>query len=143
MVQLNSKEYAEIKRRIKHNINVPYSYPAEDLIQDVIIKLIKNKKNTQSDCIRQSVRVAKHLVIDHYRKSRKFKCVYDQEPENECYQMCDLSFTIPEQYKELYVLRYKMKMKYEEISQYLNTPIGTIKNRIWRMKKEIKLVNGL
>lgn len=140
---MKQEVYNEIKRIIKHNIKPPYGYDFDDLVQDTLIKLVSNKKNTKTDCIKQCKKVAKHLVIDFYRKSKKFKNSYDLEPDMECNQICDIDYIIPKEFEELYILRYKFKMKYKEISTFLGTPLGTVKNRIHKMIIEVKRVNGL
>lgn len=140
---MTSENYKTISNRIRSFIRPPYyGYDIEDLIQDTILKLIE-KKYDYDNSLRLCKIFAYNLFVDHYRKNKKFKQIYDKSPERLCYQFCNLDFKIPDKYKELYILRYKFKMKYEEIKDFLNMPLGTVKNHISRMKKEIKKLNDL
>jgi DNA-directed RNA polymerase specialized sigma24 family protein len=111
-------------------------------VQDTIIKLIK-KQQTKGDIIKQSVKTARNILIDYHRKQQKFKNLYDKEPEPLCYQNCEITFIIPDKYKSLYILRYKFGLKYVEISEFLDKPLGSVKAQIKRMKEGIKTVNNL
>lgn len=140
---MNNQTYIEISKKIKSFIRPPYyGYDIEDLIHDTILKLLEKRYKT-IDCLRMCKIVAYNIFADNYRKQKRFKNIYDLEPQKESYQIIDLDFEIPEKYKELYILRYKLNMKYKEISTYLSTPIGTVKNHISLMKKEIKRINNL
>lgn len=137
---MKQEVYNEIKRRIRTlSIN---SYPLDDLLQDTIEKLIK-KGYKENNYVYLCKKVAYRLIVDHYRKTEKFKCIYDKEPECISNDEYELDYIIPKEFEELYILRYKLNMKYKEISTFLSTPLGTVKNRIHKMIIEVKRVNGL
>lgn len=46
--------------------------------------------------------------------------------------------TLPEDYKELLVLRHVNGLSYNEIAEVTNLPLGTVKNRIFRARRELK-----
>ncbi len=49
---------------------------------------------------------------------------------------------LPPEYKELIVMRYINELKYNEISEILNIPMGTLKNKIFRAKKKLFKILG-
>lgn len=135
--------YLRIKRLIKNNIQPINGYLIEDLIHDTILKLLEINGKTETDYCKMCVKVARNIMIDNYRKNERFKNIYDKEPEKEYYQKEEIELNIPEKYKALFLLRYKYEFKYSEIAEFYEIPLGTVKGQIYRMRKELKKVNGL
>lgn len=132
--------YLEIKNRINKYITLNNGYQYDDLIHDTIEKLLRTKKKDK-DCLNICIKVARNLVINHYRKAQKFILVYDKQPELEYYQTERKTINEPIINKELFILRYKLGMSYIEMSEYTKRPIGTIKTQMYKVHKELKELN--
>ena len=145
---ISEASYLRIKHIIRKNISLTNGYLLDDLVQDTIIKLIAKYQN-ENEYPNICVKVAKNLIIDYYRKKEQYKEIYDKEPEQECYQKefklkhVNYNCIVPEKYRSLAILRYKFKLKYSEIATFYEIPLGTVKGRMFKMKKEIKLLNDL
>jgi DNA-directed RNA polymerase specialized sigma24 family protein len=137
---INEATYREIKRRIKTNIVLNNGYQFDDLCHDTIEKLILKKK-TNEECKKLCVITALNLIRDHHRKCSKLKTVRLYDLEHEPILQEKTSVIIPEKYKKEFILKYKFGMKYKEISEYLEIPIGTVKGQIYKMHKELKSLN--
>ena len=51
----------------------------------------------------------------------------------------DLVNEIPYKYKELILLRYMQGLKYDEIADITELPVGTVKNRIFKAKEILRM----
>ena len=47
--------------------------------------------------------------------------------------------SLPEKYRSVILLRHNEERSYEEISEILNIPIGTVKARIFRAREMLKI----
>lgn len=129
----------------------------EDLIQDTMIKALVNFDKFQEGTNLKAwlYTIMKNIFINNYRKKSKFNFVRD---ESENGYMINLStqktFNLVERYQlqeELtnvidivdknlstaFVMHYE-GVKYEEISEKLNLPLGTVKSRIFLAKKKMQ-----
>lgn len=129
----------------------------EDLIQDTMIKALVNFDKFQEGTNLKAwlYTIMKNIFINNYRKKSKFNFVRD---ESENGYMINLStqktFNLVESYQlqeELtnvidivdknlstaFVMHYE-GVKYEEISEKLNLPLGTVKSRIFLAKKKMQ-----
>jgi len=59
-------------------------------------------------------------------------------PHDFAFQFFLEHFTRPENYKTAIILRHSEEKSYEEISQILNIPLGTVKARIFRAREMLK-----
>jgi len=130
---------------------------AKDLIQDTLLKAILNsEKYTEGTSMRGWLyTIMKNRFISQYRNKRRNTCPLTLEDEDLsvaeegiCVDNAGESsiaiesikramYNLPEQYYQpinMYVDGYK----YEEITQNLVLPIGTIKNRIHLARKILK-----
>jgi RNA polymerase sigma-70 factor (ECF subfamily) len=129
----------------------------EDLIQDTMIKALVNFDKFQEGTNLKAwlYTIMKNIFINNYRKKSKFNFVRD---ESENGYMINLStqktYNLVERYQlneELtnvidivdkilstaFVMHYE-GVKYEEISEKLNLPLGTVKSRIFLAKKKMQ-----
>ena len=85
--------------------------------------------------------VALNIIRDYHRKCKTLKEIQlFEEPEQA--KSDRLEVIKPIKYREIFTLRYKMKMTYKEIEKFLNIPMGTVKVRIMNMHKELKALNS-
>lgn len=131
---------------------------AEDFFQDTFIKVIKTLKggryNEEGKFLPWVMRIAHNLMIDHFRKQKRFRTVSsvnrnneeldifntigidelnmeDQLIKNQVYS--DLKLIIedlPEEQKEVLKLRHYYDMSFKEISDFTNVSINTALGRM-------------
>ena len=149
----------------KRIYNLSYRYTnrkdeAEDLTQDILIRVYQNLKSYRSEAGGfQSwvLRVARNLIIDRYRQSRRYGQTGGSE-ELETMNLADSKIpspqrmaeqteasqflqgglqTLPPELKEAVILRDLEGMAYQEIAGLLQIPEGTVKSRINRGRLEL------
>lgn len=149
----------------KRIYNLTYRYTcrrdeAEDLTQEIFIRVYQNLKSFRADSGSfQSwiMRVGRNLIIDHYRRSRRFQQAAGTE-EMETMNLKDDKVPNPQrsveqseaslflheglqalspELKEAIILRDLEGMAYQEIAELLGIPEGTVKSRINRARLEL------
>jgi len=149
----------------KRIYNLSYRYTnrkdeAEDLTQDILIRVYQNLKSYRAESgsfQNWILRVARNLIIDHYRQVRRFpqaggseeletmNIQDDRAPnpqrvaeqaEASLFLQSGLQSLSPE-LKEAIVLRDLEGMAYGDMAELLNVPEGTIKSRINRGRLEL------
>lgn len=136
---------------------------AVDLTQDFFIKIftVLDKYNFEYKFTTWAYRICYNLVIDHIRKNQAqvdslddegvssrdllesdnvsredgFKALSRQETRDYVWRVVD---QIPLKFRELILLRYVQDLKYEEIAEITELPVGTVKNRIFKAKEILK-----
>ncbi len=136
---------------------------ASELVQDFFIKIytVLNKYNYTYKFSTWAYRICYNLVIDHVRKNqvnidslddeyvtqkallesdnyvddRGFETLEQSEVRKVVWDSVD---RIPMKFKELILLRYLEGLKYEEIAEITDLPVGTIKNRIFKAKELLR-----
>lgn len=136
----------------------------EDLVQETFIKAFNslNSYNEQYAFSTWLYKIAFNNCIDSLRK-RKLKTMSIDTPiklnesevqmeikdnsetpeQNYIYnekkeQIQNSIDELPEKYRKTILLRHKEEKSYEEISEILNIPIGTVKARIFRAREMLK-----
>jgi RNA polymerase sigma factor (sigma-70 family) len=129
-------------------------YLAEDLFQDVFIKIIdtirQNRYNDEGKFLSWALRIAHNLCVDHFRKVKRSPAIRttdgydimewiqtpDDGPEKKLVRtqsydrvrrMLDL---LPEEQREVIVLRHYGNMSFKEIAGLTNTSINTALGRM-------------
>jgi RNA polymerase sigma-70 factor, ECF subfamily len=145
--------------------NLSYRYmsrrdEAEDMTQEIFIKVYQNLKSFRSDSGSfQSwiLKVGRNLIIDHYRQARRYQQVGGSEeletlnlkdetlpnPQRAAEQTEAAKFlmeglqSLPPELKEAVILRDLEGMPYQEMTDLLGIPEGTVKSRINRGRLEL------
>jgi RNA polymerase sigma-70 factor (ECF subfamily) len=145
--------------------NLSYRYTnrrdeAEDLTQEIFIKVYQNLKSYRSDSgsfQNWVLRVGRNLIIDHYRQARRFQQAGGSEeletmnvkddrtpnPQRAAEQLEASRFlmeglqALSPELKEAVILRDLEGTTYQEISEMLGIPEGTVKSRINRGRLEL------
>lgn len=130
---------------------------AEDLYQDTAVRIITNaEKYKQGTNFKAwAVTIMRNIFINNYRKKMRRNMIIDQTPNNyylnsgnetvvnegesqvaygELIEMVD---RLPEDFKKPFMMAYK-GFKYEEIAEELDSPLGTIKSRIFFARKKLQ-----
>ena len=145
--------------------NLSYRYTnrrdeAEDLTQEILIRVYQNLKSYRSESgsfQNWILRVARNLIIDHYRQVRRYPQAGGSEeletmnikdeqlpnPQRKFEQAEASRFlqnglqALPPELKEAIVLRDLEGMAYNDMANLLNIPEGTVKSRISRGRLEL------
>jgi RNA polymerase sigma-70 factor (ECF subfamily) len=145
--------------------NLSYRYTgrrdeSEDLTQEIFIRIYQNLKNFRMDAgsfQNWILKIARNLIIDHYRQTRRYQHSAGSE-EMETMNLKDDRVPSPQraaeqaeasrflrdglqalspELKEAIILRDLEGMPYQEIAELLNIPEGTVKSRINRGRIEL------
>jgi|SRR6478736_5481855 len=130
---------------------------SQDLVQDTLLKalLYRDKFRADTNLKGWLFTIMRNTYINSYRKNQKAKTSRDNTKELYFLNVEDRhTFNQPEgsmEFKEVWrnvnsikdelLIPFKMYTtgyKYQEISDHLHLPIGTIKNRIFQARKEIQ-----
>ena len=136
---------------------------AEDLTQEILLRVYRNLKSYRAEAGSLKnwiLRVARNLVIDHYRQQRRFPRSGGSE-ELETMNIRDEKGLNPQQaaeqgeasrflmegmqslsleLREAVILRDLEGMQYQEMAELLGVPEGTVKSRINRGRIELTRV---
>ncbi|MEL7120528.1 MAG: RNA polymerase sigma factor [Bacteroidota bacterium] len=132
-------------------------HDANDLFQDTALRIIKNsdKFAPESNFRAWSVTIMRNIFINNYRKKVRRNLFYDRtldgyylnngselesnlgESNLAVEELKIMIDELPTDFKEAFMLRYQ-GYKYEEIAAELETPLGTVKSRIFFAKKKLK-----
>jgi RNA polymerase sigma-70 factor (ECF subfamily) len=131
---------------------------AEDLTQEIFFRVFNqlDKFNTDGNFFFWLQRVAKNYCIDHYRKTRKERqFLLQQQPEisfkdmqlidqqeamegqEKMKKIMEEIENLPPSLRDCLVMRDLQGYSYQEIALILNLPVGTVKSRINRSRKEL------
>lgn len=133
---------------------------AEDILQNVFIKVYKNLNGFDSDLKFSSwiYRITHNEVISNFRKSQARPQSYEGEINEEILERISADFDIESEinnkylremlnkvlvnldkkYRDVLVLRFFEEKDYNEISDILKKPVGTISTLLNRAKKNLK-----
>src|SRR6185295_4851999 len=130
---------------------------ANDLFQETLYKALANqeKYNAGTNIKAWLFTIMRNIFINNYRRKAKQKTIFDNTPEDYLINMKQSAVTngaesslrvkeiksaidlLPEIFKMPFLL-YLDGYKYQEISEYLHEPLGTIKSRIHFARKLLK-----
>lgn len=146
-------------------------YLAEDIFQDLFIKVIENLRSKnykeENKFLQWTLRIAHNLCVDHFRKLKK-EPVIKTSDDRDIFDIIDLKETnaeqriiknqnhntvmqlvdqLPEEQREIIILRHFADLKFKEIADMLNCSVNTALGRmrygllnIRKMMDENKLV---
>jgi len=144
--------------------NVAYKFvgrhdEAEDLTQDIFLKIFKSLKTFDSRANFQTwlISVSRNLCIDHYRSVRKERETIDRdvdaselmpvsktqgqmammEQRDRVELLREAMSTLPTTLRTAVLMRDIQELSYHEIAEKLRLPEGTVKSRINRGRNEL------
>ncbi len=146
---------------IKRLSNIDHQ-TAEDILQEVFIKAFRNL-NDYNPAMKLSnwlYRIAHNETISHFRKSKARPDTVSLENDDAKGLICILTdafdfkhelnskmvsekvrtvvYSMPAKYSEILILRYMEEKDYQEISEILHVPAGTVATLLNRAKKYFK-----
>ncbi len=138
---------------------------SDDVFQDTFIKVIKtlksNSYNEEGKFLPWVMRIAHNLIIDHFRKGKKMPMIRDNEEFSVFSKMTDQSLTsedemitlqiendmqmlikeLPEDQKEVVMMRMYQDLSFKEISELtgvsINTALGRMRYALLNLRKVI------
>jgi len=125
---------------------------ARDAAQDTMLKVLRNldRYDTRWRFTTWLISITRNTCIDELRKRRRrsdkeVKDVADHRPSpvqeairrQEADQLHAAMDTLPALYREALVMYHFEHLKYREISDILEIPIGTVMNRIFRARRKL------
>jgi RNA polymerase sigma-70 factor (ECF subfamily) len=133
------------------------SSDAEDLYQDTALRIITNadKYRQGTNFKAWAVTIMRNIFINNYRKKVRRNMIIDQTPNNYYLNSGDKTVVnegesnvafkellsmvdrLPEDFRKPFMMAYK-GFKYEEIADELESPLGTIKSRIFFARKKLQ-----
>lgn len=156
----NSEILNELVTRHKDRIyNTIYilvkdKYMAEDISQDVIIRIINSLKSSnyieEGKFLPWALRIANNMCIDHFRKVKRspnititsdsniFEFINFSEPSIECLMIRTQGHEkvrriidrLPDDLREVVILRYYADLSFKEIAELTNCSINTALGRM-------------
>ncbi len=130
------------------------SYLAEDLIQEIFIKIIDNLKqrkyNEEGKFLPWALRISHNFCVDHFRKVKRTPTIKTSDDQdlfeviNHSDHSADYKMTrkqthqniqqlvnlLPEEQREIIVLRHYANLSFKEIAQMTNCSINTALGRM-------------
>ncbi len=130
---------------------------AEDLYQDTALRIITNadKYRPGTNFKAWAVTIMRNIFINNYRKKVRRNMIIDQTPNNYYLNSGDRTVNndgetnvafgelikmvnaLPEDFRKPFIMAYQ-GYKYEEIAEQLDSPLGTIKSRIFFARKKLQ-----
>lgn len=143
VVQLYNPLLGYVKKRVRNQED------AEDLTQDVFLKLSKSNSNGVDNLKSWVYTIAKNTITDYYRKKQlqtntiEDDTVFDNDTDNDAgiaLGKCVYSFVnqLPEEYRELMILSEIKEIPQKEIAEQLNINYVTVRSKIQRGRKKLK-----
>jgi RNA polymerase sigma-70 factor (ECF subfamily) len=126
---------------------------ALDISQEAFIKAFRKIKkfDIKRPFFPWFYRILKNLCIDHYKHRRRLNEVplenvrvlavehEDREMKKALWKGID---ELPDEQKEIIVLRYFQQLSYQEIAEILDKPIGTVMSSLYYAKRRLKEIVG-
>lgn len=158
-----SKIYTTIVLIVKDN------RVAEDLLQDVFVKVVKtlqsDKYNEEGKFQPWVMRIAHNLAIDYFRKAKRYptivmddganllnslqfaeETVEDRQIKEDTVQLIKrLIEELPEAQKEVLIMRHYLDLSFQEIAEQtgvsINTALGRMRYALIYLRKKMKQLN--
>lgn len=126
---------------------------ADDLVQSTLLRALEKKEYFQEDTnlFSWTSKIMFNLFVTRYRQKKKFESQFDPEPHiNHVAQapaqemQVDLSLVrscmnrLSAEHREMLILVCINGMKYEEVSEHLHIPVGTVRSRLSRARSQLQ-----
>ena len=119
----------------KYNFEYKFSTWAYRICYNLVIDYVR-KNQAQVDSLDDEAVTQKQMMeSENYVSEDGFDHLVKEELNQYIWKVVDC---IPVKYKELILLRYLQGLKYDEIAQVTDLPVGTVKNRIFKAKELLR-----
>jgi len=136
---------------------------AEDLVQDTVLKAFRSWQSFQPGTNIRSwlFTILRNTFINDYRRRQRepiamdldavephaaFRAAQDEDPEGTFFsqivdaKVLDAIDALPEDFREVLVLSDIENMSYAQIAEVLGVPVGTVKSRLFRARRQLQEV---
>lgn len=168
----NEEAFEELVERHKSRVYtsiyliVKDSYLAEDILQETFIKAVNTiksgKYNEEGKFLPWIMRIAHNLSVDHFRKRKRFPVVVMEDGsqvlnsldfadvpfetkhiQDEMHtKVRDLIQLLPENQKQVLIMRHYMGLSFQEIAENtdvsINTALGRMRYALINLRKQMK-----
>lgn len=122
---------------------------AQDLVQSTVLRALEKNSYFEdgTDLFKWTSKIMYNLFVSEYRRKTKFETQYDpenyiekmvaepeQETKAEMQAVTAAMEEISAEHKEVLLLVCAKGMKYEEVSEMLQIPVGTVRSRLSRAR---------
>lgn len=126
---------------------------AEDLVQTTLLRAIEKKDYFQegTNLFSWTSKIMFNLFVTGYRRKKKFESQYDPEPHimnspvDAPQEMSTDLILVRQAMKQLSKEHYEMLvlvcikgMRYEEVAEHLEIPVGTVRSRLSRARRQLQ-----
>jgi RNA polymerase sigma-70 factor (ECF subfamily) len=129
------------------------AHDADDLVQSTLLRALEKKEYFQNDTnlFSWASKIMFNLFVSSYRQKKKFETQYDPAPYIETMSAgpaqeanADLAIVghsmqqLSPEHREILMLVCVQGMRYEEASEMLQVPVGTVRSRLSRARKQLQ-----
>ncbi len=118
-----------------YNFKYKFSTWAYRICYNLVVDYIRKNSNLIDSLEGDNINEKRMVESDNYVKENYIAKLENEQMSEYLWNVVDC---IPVKYKELIILRYIDDLKYEEIAEIVDIPVGTVKNRIFKAKKMLK-----
>lgn len=126
---------------------------AEDLVQATLVRALEKKEyfEENTNLFSWASKIMFNLFASQYRRKKRFETQYDPVPYIEKVSVgpsqevnADLSKVresmkqLSKEHRDMLVLVCIRGMRYEEVSEILQIPVGTVRSRLSRARKQLQ-----
>ncbi|RST61551.1 RNA polymerase sigma factor [Siminovitchia terrae] len=156
----NKQAYSHIINKYKNQLYATIlgmtrnPHDAQDLVQEALIKVYYQlgKYDNRGSFASWIYRVAINHCMDEFRKKRHIEVRMTEESMEKNLEHPEVIFlkkeknkqlellmdTLPEDERMIILLRYVNELSYEEISELVDVPVSTVRNKLHRAKKKMR-----
>ena len=135
-------------RRLTQN-----NHDAEDLLQYTLLRAIEKKHLFQenTDLFKWTSKIMYNQFVSDYRRKAKFETKYDpesyleaesieapQDKQIELQSVNEAMSRLSHEHQEILILICVQGMSYQEVSEFLNIAIGTVRSRLSRARESLQ-----
>lgn len=128
---------------------------AEDLVQSTVLRALEKKHlfTEGTNLIGWASKIMYNIFVSQYRRKTKFETQYDPESyiERESVKPSQESVTdlatvrramksLSNDHRKILILVCIKGMRYEEVSELLQIPVGTVRSRLSRAREQLQTV---
>jgi RNA polymerase sigma-70 factor, ECF subfamily len=129
------------------------THEAEDLVQSTLLRAIEKQAlfEENTNLFSWTSKIMFNLFVTGYRRKKKFESQYDPEPHILATSVSaaqedtvDLALVrvamkrLSREHREILVLVCIKGMQYEEVSEFLQIPVGTVRSRLSRARARLQ-----
>lgn len=126
---------------------------ADDLLQSTLLRAIEKKHLFQddTDLFKWTSKMMYNLFVSGYRRKTKFETQYDpdnylegqsinapQEKQVELSKVTAAMSMLTEEHREVLVLVCVQGMRYQDVAETLDVPVGTVRSRLSRAREQLQ-----